>query len=308
MQPKLSDHPTLLVTGASGVLGWTLSRLAAAHWHTVGTVYRHQQTPPGVEAYPVDLTDNRAIAECFATVKPAAVIHVAALSNANDCQTHPQASEAVNVTAAVGIAARCADDAIPCVFTSTDLVFDGKHAPYTEDDPPHPVSIYGDHKRHAEIALRERYPEITICRLPLLFGPASPAYDGALMRMLQAMRKGNPLRLFIDEFRTPVSTETAAEGLLNALAQAPGETLHLGGPERLSRWELGMLTAECFGIDKPPLVPRPQADVHTLAPRPADVSLDSSRAAHTIGYCPKSVREQLDRIRKYIQPGAPSGP
>jgi len=293
---RKQHKPRLLVTGASGVLGWTLCEMAAKSWETFGTVYHHPVDPSGVHVYKIDLTNNRSLRDFFSAIRPNAVVHAAGLSSPDYCQEHPDESELINVKASANIATLCAELAIPCVLTSSDLVFDGEHAPYAEDHLAQPISVYGEHKLRAEAEMRERYPNTTICRLPLLFGVGSPVAEGFLARMLQAMKKGEDVRLFVDEIRTPVSTETAARGLLLALRKAKASTLHLGGMERISRWDLGRLSAEVFLSGHAHLVPFRQRDLPMKAPRPHDVSLDSSKAAR-IGYQPGAIREQMCRLR-----------
>ena len=289
----------LLVTGASGFLGWTLCRMAARQWSVYGAVCRHPVVPEGVRLCPVDLTDAGAVGELFASIEPDAVIHTAALSSPDVCQSHPEASEAVNVEASKHIAAACGERGIPFVYTSSDLVFDGEGAPYAEDSPAEPVSIYGEHKLRAEREMRTIYPGTIVCRLPLMFGLQGQGGKGYFIQMLQTMRAGKEVPLFTDETRTPVSSETASFGLLLALKRASGTTWHLGGPEAVSRWEFGNLAAEVFFTGKPRLTPCRQKDVDLPAPRPRNVSLDSSRAKG-MGYLPKPLREQLCEIRNTL--------
>jgi dTDP-4-dehydrorhamnose reductase len=101
--------------------------------------------------------------------------------------------------------------------------------------------------------------------------------------------------LFIDEFRTPVSGEAAAEGMLIALERLPG-MIHLGGPERISRYGFGRLLAEVLHVPGAKLNPCRQKDIPMSAPRPPDVSLDSSKANY-MGFRPYSLRRELERLR-----------
>ena len=88
---------------------------------------------------------------------------------------------------------------------------------------------------------------------------------------------------FYDEFRTPLSYPVAARALLNLVAQDPGSPtgprglLHIGGPQRLSRWEMGQRLAAFLGCDPSGVVAVSRTSVTTTEPRPADISLDSSR-------------------------------
>ncbi|MDP8966129.1 MAG: NAD(P)-dependent oxidoreductase [Cyanobacteriota bacterium] len=288
----------LLLTGASGFLGWNLCQLAKQHWEIYGTYFSHSVEIPGITLVKADLSDFEQIKRIFHEVKPAAVIHTAAQSSPNFCQNHPTESYLINVTASGNIAGLCADYSIPCVFTSTDLVFDGLNAPYRETDPVCPVSYYGEQKVRAEEGMLERYPMTAVCRMPLMFGMATPPATSFMQPFIQTLREGKELSLFIDEFRTPASGTTAAQGLLLALDKVKGR-IHLGGKERVSRYDFGRLLVEVLQLPATGLKACRQQDVKMAAPRPPDVSLDSSMA-FALGYAPLSLREELEALRGKI--------
>lgn len=280
----------LLITGSSGFLGWHLCQLAQ-EWEVYGTYFSHALEIPGTRLLKVNLTDFQELKQIFNEIQPAAVIHTAALSQPNFCQIHPDESYAINVTASNNIAGLCADYSIPCVFTSTDLVFDGLNAPYKETDPVCPVNIYGEQKVMAETGMLERYPMTAVCRMPLMFGMSTPTAKSFIQPFIQTLKEGKELNLFVDEFRTPVSGTTAAKGLLLALEKVNG-IIHLGGKERISRYDFGKIMVEVFQLPATGLKACRQQDVKMAAPRPTDVSLDSSKA-FALGYQPPSIREEL---------------
>ncbi|MGB6299358.1 MAG: NAD(P)-dependent oxidoreductase [Rivularia sp. (in: cyanobacteria)] len=281
----------LLITGASGFLGWHLCELASGKWDVYGTYFSHYLEIPGAKLVKVDLTDFTKLKKVFEEIQPSAVIHTAALSQPNYCQTHQEESHSINVTASLNIAGLCADNSIPCVFTSTDLVFDGTKGFYKETDSVNPVNIYGEHKVMAEVGMLELYPQAAICRMPLMFGNATPTATSFLQSFIKTLQEGKELKLFTDEFRTPVNGKTAVEGLLLALNKVQG-IIHLGGKERISRYDFGRLLVEIFEISDAKIQASQQKDVKMAAPRASDVSLDSSKAFE-LGYAPLSLREQL---------------
>lgn len=290
--------PKLLITGASGFLGWHLCQAAQANWQVYGLCHSKTPTLPGVTLTSLNLCNPQTVDDYLNQLAPAAVIHTAALSQPNACQLNPQLSYAVNVAASLQLAEVCARREIPLLFTSTDLVFDGKQAPYQETDPVAPVNLYGEHKVMAEQGILARHPQATICRMPLMFG-AAPTAPSFLQGFVKTLRAGQPLPLFSDEFRTPVSGTQAAQGLLMVLAQRVRGIIHLGGSERFSRYEFGQILAEVLAVDPALLIPGQQADVPMPAPRPADVSLDS-RLAFRLGYAPGSIRDQLLAIQTQL--------
>ena len=285
----------LLITGCSGFLGWNLCQIARQKWQVYGTYYFNAVEIPGVKTFKIDLRDIGETKKLFQEIRPDAVIHTAAQSSPNFCQTHREESYQINVTASLNLAALCGDYNIPCVFTSTDLVFNGLNPPYKETDPVSPVSYYGEQKVLAEAGMLERYPKTAVCRMPLMFGIPSPNSNSFIQPFIKNLREGKELKLFVDEFRTPVSGNTAAKGLLLALEKVNGY-LHLGGKERISRYDFGCLMAEVLELPKDLLKSCFQKDVKMAAPRPKDLDLDSSKAFN-LGYQPLSVGEELIALR-----------
>ncbi|MBF2005088.1 MAG: NAD(P)-dependent oxidoreductase [Chlorogloeopsis fritschii C42_A2020_084] len=286
----------LLITGASGFLGWYLCQLAKQNWEVYGTYFSHPIEIPNIRMLKVNLTNFQELKQIFSDIQPQAVIHTAALSQPNYCQNYPEESYAINVTASCNIAGLCADYLIPCAFTSTDLVFDGLNAPYQETDPVSPVNLYGEQKVMAEQKMLESYPNTAVCRMPLMFGAATPIATSFMQPFIQTLQQGKELNLFIDEFRTPVSGITAAKGLLLALEKVNG-LIHLGGKERISRYDFGRLLIEVFQLPSTGLKACRQKDVKMAAPRPSDVSLNSSKA-FALGYQPLSLQQELEKLAK----------
>lgn len=305
--------PTLLITGATGFLGQHLIAAARQRWRVAGTFHRTRREDAerllaGIDSGRIDLTDFRDVREMLDAVRPKAVIHTAALADPNYCEQHPDESLRVNLQATVNLAGLCGDRNIPFIFTSTDLVFDGAHAPYAEDGPIAPLNLYGEHKALAEQAALDRYDEAAICRMPLLFGYSANGRVPFFQQMVGEFRDGRPMTLFADELRTPVSGGVAAAGLLLVAGSGmedesvnPKEIewvrglLHLGGRQSISRYEMGRQTLEILDLPTALAEPISFRDVPAIAARAADVSLDSSKA-YALGFDPPPVRQQIERL------------
>ncbi len=284
----------LLITGASGFLGWNLCRMAQGRWSVYGVARRNQNRIQGVDLRRSDLTRPGEIEKNLQEIRPDAVIHAAAESKPNSCQMNPEESHRINVEASVNLASFCADLGIPFVFISSDLVFDGLKPPYKEDDPVCPVCIYGEQKAEAERSVLERHPRALVCRVALMFGDAGPGAASFIQPMIEDMKNGRDIGLFTDEHRTPVSAEDAARGILLGLSKMKG-ILHISGLERISRFDFGKLLRDVLGIRKARLSPCAQKSVKMPAPRPPDVSFEIPRAM-TLGFKPGSLREELEKL------------
>jgi dTDP-4-dehydrorhamnose reductase len=284
----------LLVTGASGFLGWNLCRTAQGRWNVYGLARRNQNQLQGVELRRPELTRFKEIKENLQEIRPDALIHAAAESNPNFCQLNPAASHEINVEAPANLASLCADLRIPFVFISSDLVFNGLKPPYTESGPVCPVCIYGEQKAEAERAVLERYPQALVCRMALMFGDAGQGAASFIQPLINDMRNGRQINLFMDEYRTPVSAANAAQGILLELCKANG-ILHIGGLERISRFDFGKLLRDIVGAPNAKLYACTRQSIEIAAPHPADVSLGSTRAM-ALGFKPGSLRKELARL------------
>jgi dTDP-4-dehydrorhamnose reductase len=284
----------LIVTGASGFLGWNVCRAAQKTWEVFGIYHTRPITIANVKTLQADLADQKPLEIVFNDIRPDAVVHCAAYPDPNKCQTNPDASYRDNVQAAIIIASLCAKQGAQCVFTSSDLVFAGNNPPYDEESPVGPVNIYGQHKVAAERGMCKAYPDVTICRMPLMFGDAPAPAKSIIQPLIAAIVDKKEVTLFSDEYRTPVSGATAAKGLLLALERAPG-LIHLGGREHVSRYEIGLLVAKVLDKDASLMAAALQKDNTMAAPRARDVSL-SSEKAFDLGYDPGTLEEQLREL------------
>jgi dTDP-4-dehydrorhamnose reductase len=291
----MTNAKKIVVTGASGFLGWNLCRLLLQKGHAVTAVaHRHAIRLEGVIDERCDLTDYAGIRDLLHRHRPDAIVHAAAVASPAVCQEHPAESRKVNVDASIAIAGLCQELAIPCAFVSTDLVFDGREPPYDEEKTVSPISRYGEQKAEAEAAMVARHDRVTVCRMPLMYGDAPAPAQSFLQPLIQGILSGKEQRLFTDEYRTPASGADAAAGI--ALVLFAGEKIvHLGGRESVSRFEFARSLAYLLGRKDANLRPLLQADMPAIAPRPKNVSLDS-RKSYLLGYDPAPIESALGRL------------
>lgn len=271
-------HPAdrVLLTGGSGRLGPYLVRelrrsaVVLQVWDGPATTV---PSTPG--AVPVDLTDPGAVDRAWQVARPTVVIHAAALATVDVCLKDPARAELINVTATRQLARLAQDAGAHLAFISTDMVFDGSRAPYAVDAAPQPLSAYGRSKQAGERAALDT-GACSVVRLALLYGPRLGTRPSFFDIQVAALRSGGPrMGLFTDEWRTPIDYATAARGVVDLASQRAAGIWHMGGPERMSRWEMGSRLAKHLGIDQPPFDPVSRLSIPGPEPRPADLSLDS---------------------------------
>lgn len=265
----------LLLTGASGLLGGYLLEQVRGRPGVVAWSGSTAAVRAGVALQPIDLTDLSAVERSFRDAAPAAVIHAAAMAGVADCARDPRRARRVNTEATATLARLCAAAGARLLLVSTDLVFDGEHAPYAEDAVPRPLSVYGRSKADAEAAVLARAGH-AVARVSLLYGPSLGDRPGFFDLQLRALRGGDALSLFADEWRTPLDLPTAALALLRLVESDATGLFHIGGPERMSRLEMGHRLARALGADVGVFRPARRGDAPG-EPRPADTSLDTTR-------------------------------
>ena len=204
----------------------------------------------------------------LARVRPDLVIHTAYSATEGERDVWRATESVVRACRAAGAA---------LVYMSTDALLDGESSPYGESAEPAPVHDYGRWKAKAELHVRGEMPAAAVVRTSLIVRAEPP--DRGSAWVLDALRRGEPVRLFTDELRCPVAVEDLAAQLWEVAGLPPARRAgvwHLAGPEALSRYALGVLLALRHGLDPRGIVPTPSAAAP--APRPRDLRLLTSRA------------------------------
>jgi dTDP-4-dehydrorhamnose reductase len=266
----------VLLTGASGQLGaYLLRELAGRDGQVVAWSGSQTGELGGVALRAVDLGDSDAVARAFGAARPDIVLHVAAMARVADCYRDPPRAERVNTHGTALLAELAGRAAARLLYASTDLVFDGEKGGYREPDAPRPLSVYGRTKAAAEPAVLAS-PRGVVARLSLLYGPGLAGRPSFFDQQVAALREGKPCRVFEDEWRTPLALHTAAAALLAVARSDFTGLLHLGGPERMTRLEMGRRLAAFLACDPGVLEPMSRGSITDPEPRPRDTSLDTA--------------------------------
>ncbi len=261
------------ITGAGGLIGNYLVQTAprfAPGWQVIA--YTRSR---------LDLLDFDAVRAEFRHHTPHAVIHCAAMSRSQECQANPVLARKINIEATRFLADLAAN--IPFVFFSTDLVFDGKIGNYDELASVNPLSVYGETKAAAESTILGN-PLHTVIRTSLNSGTSPTGDRGFDEQIRNSWKAGQTLKLFVDEFRSPIAAEVTARAAWEILACGKPGLFNIAGAERLSRWRLGQLLAYCWPGAQPRMEPCSIADWRGGAPRPPDTTLNCAKAQALLSF------------------------
>ena len=273
--------PLAWITGAGGLIGSHIVRAAAVHapnWRV-----------RGLTRSDFDLTDFPEVQRQFEADLPQLLIHCAAMSDPTVCETQHTLTRLVNREATFYLSGLAQD--IPMIFISSDLVFDGKHGNYTEQDEPSPLTFYARTKAEAEALVLANLLH-SVVRTTLTAGKSPNSDRGIEEQLRLRWAKGDTVKLFIDEYRCPIPAEVTARGIWElALAKRPG-LYHLAGSQRLSRLEIGQAIAAIRPEWNPKIESCSLRD-YAGPPRAPDTSLDCGKLQQILSFPLTGLREWL---------------
>jgi dTDP-4-dehydrorhamnose reductase len=292
----------LLITGVSGFAGWNLARRLKNQYHIYGTYLDHPVDLEAVETLAFDFTNLSKIDRLCFTIKPKAIVHTAALSNPDYCESHHQEALTLNTFATRELARAASHLGIKLIYFSTDLLFNGETGMYREADPPAPLSYYAKTKHLAELEIMNNCSYYATLRLSLLYGRSNSSNPSFVDKMEQQAQQNSRIGLFTNQFRTPLYVEDAVRVVDRFIAEKNLKGLfHVGGPDRLSRFQFGELFCRIFNFPQRLLVPCLLEEAKLAAPRPKDCSLNSEKTRNQLKIEFSSVEEGLTLVSKAPQ-------
>ena len=289
----------MLITGANGLLGQKLIGLLASRPEVeviaTGPGQARLALPANVRWQPLDVTDGAQVAQLLAEVRPNAVIHTAAMTNVDQCETDAAGCQALNVEAVGHLAKACAANDSYLVHLSTDFIFDGTAGPYDELATPNPLSVYGHAKLAAErVVQAQEGLRWGIGRTILVYGIAQDmSRSNIILWVKSSLEAGKRIQVVDDQWRTPTLAEDLADGCLRMAERRAEGIFNLGGPDLLTPYDMALATARYFGLDAD-LIERVDGTRFTQpAKRPPRTGLVIDKARTHLGYAPHTFAEGI---------------
>ncbi len=273
----------ILITGGSGLLGQYLN-LFLSKKHEILTLYNSNTgNCQQFNSRNIDLRDEIGLKKIFSEFQPKLVIHSAAItSTLLDGKYSLKDYFQVNVLATENIARLSSISKSRLIYISTDLVYDGNRGSFqTENSKLNPVSPYAESKLIGEEKVRAYSDDYLILRLALMIGFGLNHSVCHFQTMYENLLKNKSVKLFTDQFRSPISLLEAASVIEKIIdSNLPSGIFNLGGHERISRFELGLMLVNSIRADKDLLIP---------------ISLEEAPQVPTV----KDVSLNIDKLKSY---------
>jgi len=287
-----------LVTGSAGLVGSQVIKDLIKQNHEVYSCYHDDMPECGIPVQ-LDLVNHEKIQQTIKETKPDVVIHLAAMTNVDLCETERDLTILLNARATEILAKQAAKQQAFFVYVSTDYVFDGNQGMKKEDHPPNPLGFYGKSKLDGELALNKLASSWTIARTSTPFGihPTKKSFPHWVKENLESKKE---IPVLVDQFTSPTYVPNLSRMLIEVAKRQIAGIIHLAGATRISRYNLAELVAEKLNLDKKPLKPVSMSEMTWKAKRPRDSSLDVSYAIQILNEKPQEIHQSLDYFIKEI--------
>ena len=267
----------ILITGTNGQLGTDLRHTLKGHDLIACT---HAD---------LDVTDRETVTQMMAQHRPDVVINTAAYHKVDECESFPEKTFAVNALGPRNLAQACQEQAATLVHVSTNFVFDGQATqPYTEEDIPAPLSVYGAAKHAGEHLVRALCDQHLVIRTTGLYGVAGSGGVGKGMNFIELMiklgRERGAVTIVDDQIMTPTSTIDLAETIGRLIQMQAYGTYHITNSGACSYYEFATTIFQKVGLTVDAQATTTEA-YGAPAQRPLYSVLDNSRL-HQLGITP----------------------
>ncbi len=197
----------ILLTGKNGQVGWELQRTLAPLGEVVA-----------VDRQALDLANPDSIRSVIREVKPDLIVNPAAYTAVDKAESEPELAMAVNGIAPGIMAEEANKLGAAMIHYSTDYVFDGsKTSPYTEEDTPNPLNVYGKTKLAGEQAIQAVGVPHLILRTSWVYGMRGRNF---LLTILRLAKERDELKIVDDQIGAPTWSRMIAEATAQILAQS----------------------------------------------------------------------------------------
>jgi dTDP-4-dehydrorhamnose reductase len=295
----------VLVTGANGLLGQKLCELLVqdSGIQLIATAKEALKFNAGKStADLLDITNSWQVEEIFSKYQPDFVIHTAAMTNVDACETDKESCWKINVTATEHLLKAAGKYKVHFVFLSTDFIFDGTQALLDETARAAPVNYYGESKLAAEKLVQEYGEAWAIARTVLVYGyNKNLSRSNIVLWVKESLENKKKIKVVNDQLRTPTLVEDLAMGCYLIVKNKAKGIFHISGDQLLSPYEMALKVAAFFNLDATLIEESNSIDFTQTAKRPLKTGFNISEAKHVLHYNPKSFEEALGIISNQLK-------
>jgi len=280
-----------LVTGSAGLVGNQIVK-DLNQSSQVYSCYNDTKPECGIPIL-MNLENHESIIRTIEKTKPDVIIHLAAMTNVDMCETKQELALKINAKATEIIAKESAKQGAFLLYVSTDYVFDGESGMKKENDTTNPVDYYGKSKLEGEKALDDLASSWCIARTSTPFGLHKTKKSFPLF-VTENLKAKKQVTVVTDQFTSPTYVPNLSKMLIEISTRQITGIIHTAGATRISRYDMASLVAEKLNLDQDLIKPMTIKEMNWTAKRPKDSSLDVSKATQILREKPMKLEPALD--------------
>jgi dTDP-4-dehydrorhamnose reductase len=293
----------VFVTGSNGLLGQALIR----HFSQIIPVSGCDLQPASYlgDRYPynyfkVDITKRNELEPVVSAERPDVIINTAAYTDVDRCETEKELCWLCNVHGLEVLIDSIRSFSPLLIQISTDYVFDGKSAPYRENDSPQPLGYYGHTKFMAERLVRGSKLEYIIARSMILYGHGLHIRPNFALWVINKLKAGKSVQVVTDQIGNPTFIDELAAALYRLVQNEEYGVFHITGQEVCSRYDFACRIADVFELDKSLIRPVTTADLQQKALRPMNSAFTLDKLFNTLDWLPARINESLLALKSQL--------
>lgn len=294
----------LFITGISGLLGLNFALQVKDRFTVSGSYNSHRVSFPEIQTAHLNLLSLSSVEDALASIKPDIVIHTAALTSVDDCESNPVLAQQVNQAAAQYVAQGAASVGARLVHISTDHLYDGTQSWVTEADPTAPLNTYAETKFQGELSVLETCPDALVVRTNF-YGWGTSIRTSFSDWILRSLAERQTLNMFTDSYFTPILLNDLIELTLQLVDASTSGTVNVGGNDRISKCDFAVELAQAFGYPTDLVNPVSLDSFVSKAVRPKDMSFSSLKAETILNTRMPDLGESLQRLKSLREAGWP---
>jgi dTDP-4-dehydrorhamnose reductase len=285
----------LVITGGSGLLALNWAYLMRSKWEVILITHLHSVALSGTRSYRMDLGNPRGVSHGIEELSPDLLVHAAAVTNVDRCETDPGQAHQVNAESAKIVAEASSSSGTQFIHISTDQLFGDSGSVFLETDRPQPLNEYGRSKLLAEQLVSEACPRALVLRTNFFcwgFAQRQSFSDWIIYNL----RAGKSLTLYEDVFFSPILADELAQAAHELIERGSAGIFNVVGDERLSKYEFALRLADRFSLPRTLIKRSTLPRDGSIAARPRDMSLDNTKAKNALGRGLGTIRAYHDAL------------
>ncbi|MBI2618551.1 MAG: dTDP-4-dehydrorhamnose reductase [Ignavibacteriales bacterium] len=295
----------ILICGSNGLLGQRLAIMLSSRTeyevlntsHHRSFVFDHQL----FDYTQLDLTRKSDVKSLVSSFQPDVIMNAAGATNVDWCENHREEAWNVNVLGVEHLLEAARKVKAKLIHVSTDYVFDGKTGDYAEHDKPNPINYYGKTKLAGENAIRISEINHAIARTIVVYGHGINVRKNFALWVIENLKNNQAIRCVDDQISNPTYVGDVAFGIIKIAELDRSGVYHIGGSERISRYDFALRIAKVFRLETSMIQRIKTWDLNQAALRPMNTTLITLKAETELGLKPVDITQGVTLLKRELQ-------